>query len=358
MTLSYLHIQSLRNLSNVEITPCSGFNCLIGQNGSGKSSLLEAIHLLGLGRSFRAAQLNRVVQHGAEELIVFAELSGNKLGFSRGQHSKARMKLNGEPVNTMAELAQLFPILLLYAETYALFRDSPKTRRKCLDWGMFHVEHLFFPLWRKLQKILAHRNALLKQMAPDADIMAWDAQFIEIAEGIHQLRINFIAQWQLVMQPILETLFDREDLVVNYTPGWDIELGMAEVLRRNLSRDRSLGYTTRGPQRADIQIYIEDTPAQHLFSLGQQKLLVAGIILSQAILLKTLSNKSPLLLIDDLPAELDDEARKKIAKIIHSLDAQIFLTAVDPHTLTPFLETSRPVKMFHVEHGTCSVAPA
>lgn len=357
MILSNLQIHSLRNLTAIEARFSPALNFLIGQNGSGKTSVLEAIYLLGLGRSFRATQLNRVIQHGTNEFTLFAELMakdapiGSKLGLSRDLRGKLRMKVNGEPVNSMAELAQLLPVLLLYAESYALFRDSPKARRKWLDWGMFHVEHAFFPAWRKLQKILQHRNALLKQMASDADILVWDIQLVEIAETIHQLRADFVIRWQSIMQPILQDLFGQEDLTLTYSPGWDIETGLAKELQRNLSRDRALGHTSRGPQRADIQIYINNVPAQHVLSLGQQKLLVSGIVLSQAVLLSTLADKHPILLIDDLPAELDEHAREKIARIIHSISAQVFLTAIDPHTLTPFLNTEKPTATFHVEHG-------
>lgn len=356
MHITSLQIQSLRNLSQIAISPDSGLNCLIGPNGSGKSSFIEAIYLLGYGRSFRSSQLNRVIQHHAKELFVFAEtqnLQGlhNKLGYSRDQLGKSRMKLNGEPLNSMAELAALLPVLLLYSESYALFRDSPKARRKCLDWGMFHVEHSFYPLWKKAQKILAQRNALLKMGAHDNDINVWDLQLSEIGHAIHTLRESFVAQWWTIMEPILQALFSHDDMRLEYSPGWNIEIGLQQVLKNKQNRDRALGYTTAGPQRADIQIYIGDVLAQHVLSLGQQKLLVAGVMLSQGILLNQIANKSPILLLDDLPAELDETARYRISQIIHRLNSQIFLTAVDPHTLEPFLQTTKPTKMFHVEHG-------
>ena len=155
MILSQLHTTHLRNLTSVEIQPNPRLNCLIGANGSGKTSLLEAIHLLGLGRSFRTPHLNRVVQQGADELLVFAELqelgnelSCSKLGFSRDSQGKTRMKRNGETVSSIAELAELLPVLLLYAESYTLFRDSPKSRRKWLDW-VCSTWNLFFSFMEK-----------------------------------------------------------------------------------------------------------------------------------------------------------------------------------------------------------------
>lgn len=362
MILSRLRIQTLRNLTELEIEPCSQLNCLMGVNGSGKTSILEAIHLLGLGRSFRASQLNRVIQHGTKELLIFAELkepaaqaASAKIGFSKDLQGKTRIKHNGDPLHSLAELAELLPVLLLYTESYTLFRDSPGARRKWLDWGMFHVEPRFFPLWKKLHRVIQQRNILLKQGASDQDIKVWDQQLIEWAEAIHLLRTEFVAKWQLAMSPILRSLFDREDLVLSYSSGWDLELGLAAHLARSLSRDRMMGHTTRGPHRADIQIYINGIPAQHTLSLGQQKLLVSGIVLSQAVAVQQLAGKSPLLLIDDLPAELDEAARERIAAIIHTLDAQIFLTGIDRHTLDPFI--SHPgSKMFHVEHGSLSLS--
>lgn len=360
MILSHLHIQHLRNLTDVNFYPGSQLNCLVGANGSGKTSILEAIYLLGVGRSFRSTQLNRVIQRDKQELCVFAECISpttpdvtQKIGLARDEQNRTRIKLNGTSLASIAELAQLLPILLLYAESYSLFRDSPSARRKWLDWGMFHVEPQFFPLWKNLRKVLHHRNALLKQHAPESDILIWDQQLVILGEAIHALRKTFMAAWQEKIQEILFQLFARDNLQLSYTPGWDLQQGLAAQLAKNLAKDRSLGYTSCGPQRADIQIHIEGVPAQHVLSLGQQKLLVSGIILSQATLVGALANKRPLLLIDDLPAELDELARNKIATVIQQLDAQVFLTGIDQHTLDPFVKGAG-TKMFHVEQGTLS----
>ncbi|MEX2367494.1 MAG: AAA family ATPase, partial [Pseudohongiellaceae bacterium] len=134
-----LSINNLRNITSQSISPGRGINLIYGDNGSGKTSILEAIHLLGLARSFRSAQLKPIVQAGAEECAVFAELDNRlTLGVSKGIRGGGQIHIAGKKADNTAQLAHSLPIQLINSDTFKILEGSPRVRRKYMDWGVFH----------------------------------------------------------------------------------------------------------------------------------------------------------------------------------------------------------------------------
>lgn len=352
MIIRCLKATFFRNLLSLNIEPSERFNLIYGQNGSGKTSLLEAIYFLGLGRSFRTHQTKRVIQYEADAFSVFGMVSDQNgisitTGIEKDRQGKVRIKIGNELISSQAELAKALPIQLINPDSYCLLTDGPKPRREFMDWGVFHVEHSFFGLWQRLQRALKQRNAGLQQKAPSNHIKAWDPEIVQTGEELARLRKEYVQKLISHFFPILSNLIDLPELSLSYYPGWDEDKGLDEILDANFQKDMALGYTHLGPQRADLIIKMQGFPVQDILSRGEQKLLVLALRLAQGALLRDLTTKSCVYLLDDIAAELDSKRRGQVMRFLSQLESQVFATAVDKQALMEVGET----KMFHVEHG-------
>lgn len=355
MSLVRLEISNFRNLLAVNLEPDPVFNIIHGENGSGKTSIFEAIYFLGLGRSFRHHLVNRVINYEADKLSVFAVANShndmnNAIGIEKDREGKSRIKMNGENIQSTASLAELLPIQLINPDSYYLLTAGPKLRRQFLDWGVFHVEPSFFPEWKRVQRILKQRNAALRSASHITYIHSWDVEFVAASNALEELRTRYIDKLSPIFQKVVAELLDIPDLTLDYRCGWDIERGLQVVLQESLVRDQQLGYTQFGPQRSDIRIYTNNFLAQDVLSRGQQKLLICALRLAQGILLRELTQKRCIYLIDDLAAELDSKHRKKIMELLVTLQSQVFVTATNPNDLNDLIHIAN-TKMFHVEQG-------
>ncbi|MDO9318222.1 MAG: DNA replication/repair protein RecF [Gammaproteobacteria bacterium] len=351
--ISRLDVLNVRNLSNVKLLPAQKLNLIFGDNGSGKTSLLEAIHLLGLGRSFRSQKLDSIIQNEKEECVVFCELAeGSSIGLSKSRRQGHQLKLMGEKQRNWADAARHLPVQILNSESFLLLEGSSKVRRRYLDWGVFHVEQDFVGAWRKAAKCLAHRNLLLKQRSPDRDqLAAWDIELCRLSELIDSSRSEYFA---LLCPALLETvakLIDLPDLNLQYCRGWDNTADLASVLKAGLVKDLKYGATQHGPHRADLVVKIGRSDAVEILSRGQQKLLVSAMKVAQGYLLSQLIGVKSVYLLDDLPSELDASNRRRVCALLDELDCQVFMTCVDPEDLEKSWPAGLMPRKFHVEHG-------
>lgn len=356
MSLRRLKIHKLRNLNAVSITASQTLNLIHGANASGKTSLLEAIHFLARGRSFRTHHVQHLIQRDADKFTVFAESvdsSGQVIpvGISRSRKS-LDIRVAGENVNGISELAVHFPLLVINPDSHQLLEQGPRQRRQFLDWGVFHVEPRFYPLWLRYQRALRQRNAALRHHAHVSEATVWDRELISTGAEIDQLRQIYLDRLIPILPDFVEPLAGAGSLTLVYQRGWNKELSLADSLQQGLRRDRERGHTGQGPHRADLLFKLDGVPAQELVSRGQQKLLVSALRLAQASILGGLTGKRCLLLIDDLPAELDEQHRARLMALLAKLDAQLFITAIEPNLLP--VESWPNRKMFHVERGTVS----
>ncbi|MDQ2993793.1 MAG: DNA replication/repair protein RecF [Pseudomonadota bacterium] len=352
--LSRISVHHLRNLSAVDLTPNPLNNVLSGHNGSGKTSFLEAIHILATGRSFRTRLTSRIIQETEPTLQLHAKIvqpySEIPVGMAKHRDGQTQVKVSGETVSSIVHIAEMLPIQLLYPDGHSLLTGSPKLRRQFIDWGVFHVEHQFFHLWQRAERITKQRNALLRQGATDQQMQSWNNELCVVAASLHESRAHYVEQLLPEFEIILASLLPEIEVKINYYRGWQRETNLSELLATNMHRDRELGYTQIGPHRADLKVTTNNMPAKDILSQGQQKAIVYALRLAQGKLLQTQKNKQSIYLIDDLPAELDSEKRKLIAEHLIATGAQVFVTGTDKALLAPFTE-QKNVTMFHVEHG-------
>lgn len=357
MSFTKLSITNFRNFTTayLEALP-QGFNLLYGINGSGKTSLLEAIYYLSYGKSFLSNLSSRVIKHSADKLILSANINREasspiiSAGIERTQNGKLTIKIAGNEANTVAELAALNPTLLINSQSFCLLDGGPAFRRKLIDWGGFHKNPDYLRSWRQCMLALKQRNAALRQKRHKAEIKSWDLELIEKTEVLHKYRLEYVNFFIELFNDLIGSFLQLQNLKLEYFPGWDSKESYASVLCSAYERDFSLGRTHFGPHRGDLSIKINDIPAKDILSRGQQKLFVCAMILAQGMLLKSL-NKKPIYLIDDLPAELDSMNRRNLIKLLSEQNTQVFVTAVE-HTLLQKSFADAPMKMFHVEHGT------
>ena len=360
MAVERLSIQQLRNLSAVDIYPSPEVNLFFGENGSGKTSLLEALYILGLGRSFRSHKHKSLINRDSFEFTIFSNLRSSDdrnslpLGISRNQQGDAVFKAMGEAVNSIADLAGYLPLQLINSNAFLLLEGGPTERRQFLDWLVFHVEPKFFPVWKRLQTCLKQRNSLLRHDRIDPQqLMVWDAELVSLTNQLDQYRTETFTQFLIYFQRLKDDFVPLDGLVLSYYSGWNKDKTFAEALDASQDRDIAFGQTHVGGHRADLKIQIDGHLAADVLSRGQQKLLVCAMKLAQGLVFQALTGRKAIYLVDDLPAELDDKHRQKLAKWLDQMETQVFVTGVDEADLRLLWETTpnKQVKVFHVEQG-------
>ncbi|MBF7728871.1 DNA replication/repair protein RecF [Pseudomonas sp. N040] len=356
MSLLRLNVTALRNLHAVTLSPSPRINILSGDNGSGKTSLLEAVHLLGLARSFRSTRLQPVIEYEQPALTIFGELASavgtRQLGVQRSRAGEFQIRIDGQSVRSAAQLAQALPLQLINPDSFRLLEGNPRIRRQFLDWGVFHVEPRFLLAWQRLQRALRQRNSWLRRGTLDAaSEAAWSRELSVASDEIDAYRRSYIQALKPLFEATLSRLLVLPDLVLSYYRGWDKDRELSEVLSTSLLRDQQLGHTQAGPQRADLRLRVGAYNAVDVLSRGQQKLVVCALKIAQGYLVNQSRSGECVYLVDDLPSELDEHHRHALCGLLEDLNCQVFITCVDHKILRECWQTDTPVAMFHVEHG-------
>lgn len=353
MSLDTLSIQGIRNLANTQLTLSSGVNVFYGDNGAGKTSILEGLHLLAMTRSFRQSRTRTLISHEEDDCLVIAKDSElGRVSVRRNAKGQLQIRLNGETVKGLSELAHKMPLQLIHSDSFLLLEGTPSDRRQFLDWGVFHQFPEFTKYWKNLQKSLKNRNSLLRSGRMErSELQVWEDAFLTASDEIDKLRKAYLSEFVPLFHEVLGSLIDLPKLKVHYFRGWDKERPLPDVLNHQRERDQKLGYTQSGPQRADMRIKVSKVNAADELSRGQQKLVVCALKISQSLYLQRRQQRSTLFLLDDLPSELDQEHIRKLGELMEGLDGQVFMTCVDPSPLKEFWQHPERVKMFHVEHG-------
>jgi DNA replication and repair protein RecF len=352
--LSRLQVTDFRCLQSAELNPDSHFTLMSGPNASGKTSLLEAIYVLGRGRSFRTRRLEHLIRHGTERFVVFAEvdtLTRRVPMGVEGSRKGIRAQIDGDKPSSLAELALFLPVQIIDPEVHHLIEEGPSRRRRFLDWGVFHVEQSFVGHWQRYQQVLKQRNAALKARQPKVVVSVWDGDLVRSGDLLGAARARYVSLLSPLAEAIGRNLLGME-LSLSYRAGWPKGQTMEEALQQSWSHDLEMGATQVGPHRAELGIRLGGQPVKDRISRGQQKLLAAALLIAQIKLFPEGSPVQPTLLLDDPAAELDDERLANLIREVSSQSVQLIVTTL--HGEFPaFGEPGRRYKMNagHVSSG-------
>lgn len=357
MRVERLILNNVRIIQSAQLNPHPVLNVIDGKNASGKTTILEAIHLLGSGRSFRTHKVDTVIQQGSDELSAFAEIAKSdglrhRLGILKRRGQPIKVKVDGSMVTTSSQLAATLPVQVVSPESNILLNGGPKFRRAYLDWGLFHVEHRFHEAWRRYERALKQRNTLLRNHSVDSVRAPWDQEILQHGNEIHQVRQPYSAHLADTVQDTFRTLFGSElELDIRYQQGWKSGRSLEESIALAQERDKEVGFTQVGPHRADWKLIYRGQPAEVSLSRGQQKLLIIAMKVAQIVDFAERTGHTPVVLFDDLVSELDKERRQSVLSFLIALGAQLFVTGTDANELLGESDSAREFRMFHVEQG-------
>lgn len=353
MWIRSLHIAGVRCLEDVRLSPVDGLNVLVGRNGAGKSSVLEAISLLAGGKSFRSARIDAVVSQRRGGFEVFAEVESRggvqRLGISRLRGSW-NLRIDGESVGRLGRLTELFAATFFEPDSHELLAGGSEGRRRFLDWGVFHVEHGYGAQWSRYQRALHQRNALLKQGAGEpGEWRVWNKELADAGEPIAEARARFVEQYKPTLEAWCSKLApELGELEFRLQRGWSDE-SLDSELAVAAERDRILGYTTRGPHRADWTLRFRKVGGRDELSRGQLKLACFALSRAMVDIFQERRRQPPVACLDDLFSELDSEHQARCLQALDGHGIQVWVTGTEVRSSID--RWSGPLRVFHVEHG-------
>ena len=383
MSLKWLEASHFRNLSYVAVDLDPGLNLFFGENGSGKTSVLESSYFLATARSFRNTGLDAVIQRGAKGCLLRGKAEvgfmEHHIGISREVGGNREIKIDREITKKSSDLARLLPTLVLGPHSVDMLLGSPASRRKFLNWGLFHVKpgivscggarqgtsFTDFPVkWDEANRCLRQRNQLLRQQAgsPSArnlsELDTWSERLATYANQIDQQRNQYVELYRPLFTEVALKLAGIEGVKFDYYRGWNREADLNSIYQKEADLDQKRGFTQKGFQRADVRITVYGQPAAKVCSRGELKSLVWAMVLAQGALASEIGrlggNGATLYLVDDLAAELDNEHRRRVCKFLVETGQQVLLTGVDDKSLLSACNNQYG-RLFHVKHGQVEV---
>lgn len=347
MNLKILDVRNLRCIEHAYLELDARCNVIYGDNAAGKTSLLEAVFLLGTGRSFRTQHVDPLVQYGKAEFSIFGRTDGvpeTAVGLRASSVGK-EAKINGQSIKNFSELAQLLAVQVIDPDLHKLLEEGPARRRRFLDWGVFHVEPAFHAAWKRYHRALAQRNAALK-ISKVNEAIIWDHELSESGAQVAASRQRYVDSLSLLVQELGRELLGL-NVGITHSPGWRSDIDLRTALSEARHRDQMRATTTVGIHRADLVVTIEGYKPKEQASRGQQKMLAAVLFLAQQAHRARLELPPACLLVDDPAAELDVDNLGKVLRAIARIPAQLIITSLNPDVV----ETHLPTRLFHVKHG-------
>jgi DNA replication and repair protein RecF len=349
MAIRQLSLTDFRNLRSTTLEFDSRVNLITGDNGSGKTSLLESIYVLCQADSFRTHQLRQCINHQKSSFLLFGRFVDFKAGLSKSE-KKLEIHVNGESIKRRSELVRRVPVLVLNTDSFALISGTPQQRRTFIDWCLFHVEQSYAHIWGEYRHALRQRNSLLKSRKDLNLLDYWDEHLLGPSRLLHEMRQRQCSELSELLHAEFSDLLADIPFEITYRRGWPEGMDIGDVLVAQKQRDIHSGFTNSGIHRDDLLLTSKGVKAGEVLSRGQSKRLCLALVMASLKKVGVETGKRIILLIDDLHSELDDKAQKKVYQTLAGLDLQLFISNIDKQL--PDGLQAKEFKMFHVEHGT------
>ena len=364
MTLDSLQLLFFKNYDDAALHLSPGLNCFIGDNGSGKTNLLDAIHYLSLTKSAISASDALCIKQGADFFVVKGTFTNDSpvsqevIQVSLRQGQKKTVTHDKQPYERMADHIGRYPAVLISPYDTDLIRQGSEERRKYFDSLMAQLDHEFLERLISYNALLRQRNAVLKQGVGshgfDRDyLLALDEQLAPLGQQITAQRADFLAEYVPIFQQHYQQLADgREQVTLTYRSQL-LGADFAQLLRANERRDFVLQRSSTGSHRDDFVFLMEEMPVKSHASQGQQKSFAIALKLAQFELLAAKQQHKPLLLLDDIFDRLDDRRIARLLELVaDETFGQVFLTDTNlERTDQALSRVTIPIRRFRVLNG-------
>jgi len=338
-----ISIRAFRNLENVELAPVETVNVICGENGQGKTNLLEALWLFTGARSFRGAKEAELVPLGGEraEIALSFDAFSRKMELRLRYGAKRGAFLNGVEEGSAVDLAGNFLAVVFSPVHLSLVKGAPAERRRALDAVIAQLKPRYRRVAAEYERLLTQRNTLLKDAQFSASLLdtldIWDEALAKTGSLLSRTRESYLRRLSPAATEIYAGIAGgREALSLEYEAsaardGVLSEETMLAALRANRADDLRTGVTSVGPQRDDFAIRLSGLSARTYGSQGQQRSAVLALKLAECALMEEVAGEAPVVLLDDVMSELDEHRRDYL--LHHLQDRQIFLTCCDPNQI-------------------------
>lgn len=355
MNLQDVVLHNCRKIEKASLTLSPCINIIIGENASGKTSIIEGLSILSRGRSFHTHRISEVISWGTKKLLVTATLvdleKTSHVGVEKSTDT-TRIRIDQTDIRSQSELSQHIPITIIYPNSIKLIMGSPTERRAYLDWIGFYLQPAFHQQWKYHQRVIKQRNSYLRTQQIGNDFEFWTKELIKAQAALHQSRMKILESLEVDIEFFRQFLFPINSIGLSLSNGFSkaesfIEMNNLEFYKSKLDQDLKLKRTTYGAHKSDLLISFDGNPAHIAASRGQLKMLAILLLLAQSKVINQRNQQKGVIIIDDMTSELDLNNQAVVITTLGKLEQQIILTAP---TMTELL-SKQDAKMFHVKHG-------
>lgn len=363
MILKNIEVKNFRNYENLKITLNKNTNIIYGDNGGGKTNILESIFVLALTKSHRALSQTDLINNGKENALIKGTILNEipyNLELSLTKTTK-QVKIDNNPVNKIGEYISMMNIIIFYSDDLDLIRGFPSNRRKYLNLELSQISKNYYNTLNDYNKLLKIRNDYLKKMCNKEPV---DEGYFEILTDyliersifIYQMREKYIERLNNICPDIYKDITSNDNFKIQYLPSVPLEnmekdnirLEMKKVLSENKAKEIKAKTTLFGPHRDDFEFQLNEQNLKNYGSQGQQRVAVLSLKLSEIRIFKDYKNNNPIILLDDVFSELDNDKKNNLLKYIDN-DMQVIITTTDLDNIDENIKEK--AKLIKIKHG-------